>query len=359
MSQHSNRKDEHLALARALYRGVTNDFDNVKFVHPGISSVNVNCVDLSTGFLDIHFETPFFINAMTGGSEKTGLINEKLGKIAEKTGMMVATGSVAAAVKNPSLVSSYRVIREVNPKGIILANIGADKNLEVALKAIEVVNADGLQIHLNTAQELIMPEGERDFSFWESNIREMIENIDLPIIVKEVGCGFSQKTLERLISIGVKAVDISGRGGTNFIEIENSRDKEHDHSYLEDWGQSTVESLLESVLVQKKADILASGGIRNALDVVKALRLGAKSVGLAGIILQKLTTEGVEKTVDWIKNLENEIRVIFALLDVENIVELQEKTSLIFSTELVNYASQRRIDIDRFTLSKIHRAKNA
>jgi len=341
-----NRKDEHIQLATSFHKEERNGFDELRFIHQGLSSVDVNHVNLSTGFLGMKFSRPFYINAMTGGSDKALEINGKLGQVAKKANILIASGSVSAALKDSTQIPSFRIIRENNPTGKIFANIGADKTYRDAIGAIGIVQADGLQIHINTAQELIMPEGGREFSFWEENIKEIAQKIDLPILVKEVGFGMSRQTMEKLVSCGIKAIDVSGRGGTNFIRIEDARNNKHDYSYMSDWGQTTVESLLEAS--ELEIDILASGGVRNALDIVKALFLGAKSVGLSGAVLHRVQEVGVDETAAWLVRLEEEVRSIFTLLGVRTIEELQEKAQVIFSSELMNYAKQRNINLKKY-----------
>ncbi|MDR2833870.1 MAG: type 2 isopentenyl-diphosphate Delta-isomerase [Streptococcaceae bacterium] len=342
-----NRKDEHLQLANQFYQTNTNDFDKIRFIHQSLSNADVNHVNLTTEFLGIHFSKPFYINAMTGGSTRAKEINEMLAQVAKKANVLIASGSVSAALKDSNQIPSFRVLRENNPNGKIFANIGADRNYKDAIGAIQIVKADGLQVHLNTAQELVMPEGGRQFSSWEQNIKEIVEKIDLPVIVKEVGFGMSKEVIQKLLDLNVKAIDISGRGGTNFAKIENARNPQIDYSYMNAWGQSSVESLLEAS--EFEVDVLASGGVRNALDIVKALFLGAKSVGISGAVLHKLTNDGVDETIQWMKNLEDELRSIFTLLNVRTIDELQTKAKVVFSPDLVSYAQQRKIDLTKYS----------
>ena len=220
----NNRKDEHVELAKKMYEDNSkSDFDNLKFVYNSLSQISLADVDLKTMVANLEMDYPFFINAMTGGSEKTKLINEQLAYIAKETNIAMASGSLSAALKDEGGKDSFKVIRDINKEGLIFANIGAEYSKAKANKTIDILDADALQIHLNVIQELIMPEGDRDFSNWLNNIEEIIKEVSIPVIVKEVGFGMSRETIKQLVDVGVKSVDISGFGGTNFASIENSR----------------------------------------------------------------------------------------------------------------------------------------
>jgi isopentenyl-diphosphate delta-isomerase len=323
-----NRKDEHFAWALKMFENRENDFDLVRFVHQSVPESDINQINISTQFLGENYSRPFYINAMTGGSKKTATFNRRLAEVAARTGLLMATGSVSAGLNDQELVPTFSVVRETNPSGKIFANVGANRNLEDAKRAIEMFHADGLQIHVNAPQEIAMPEGDREFARWADNIHEIVTNLNVPVIVKEVGFGMSYETIQKLMELGVRAVDVGGTGGTNFIAIENARAKhlhKADFSYAEDWGQSAVISLIESEPFQDKMDVLASGGVRNALDIVKALSLGAKSVGMAGLIQHEMQTVDVEGTIEFIHNLERDIRYIMAMLGARTIEDLQKK----------------------------------
>ncbi len=138
---------------------------------------------------------------------------------------MMATGSVSAALKDSTVADSYSVVREVNPDGLILGNMGAGRKSEDAKKIVDLLQADGMQIHVNVPQELVMPEGDRDFHEWPHNIQQTVQQLDIPVIIKEVGFGMNRETIQQFQTLGVKAVDVSGRGGTSFSQIENARRK--------------------------------------------------------------------------------------------------------------------------------------
>lgn len=260
---------------------------------------------------------------------------------------MIATGSVSAALKDSSLADSYTVMREEYPEGKILANIGAGTSVEKAQEAIQLFHADALQIHLNAPQELVMPEGDRDFSNWLELIQEIQQTIAVPLIVKEVGFGMTRETIEQLAQIGVKTIDVSGRGGTSFTQIENARREKRELTYLADWGQSTVTSLLEAHEANATVDILASGGIRSAYDIFKALCLGAQAVGTSGTVLTHLMNHGVEETILLIKQWQEELRLLYTLVGARTTNELKYQ-SLIFSGAVKDWCEAREISLVKY-----------
>lgn len=219
------------------------------------------------------------------------------------------------------MADSYTVVRGVNPNGLILGNMGAGRTSDDAKRIVDLLQADGMQIHLNVPQELVMPEGDRDFHEWPENIQTTIQQLPVPVIIKEVGFGMSKETIQQLQSLGVKAVDVSGRGGTSFSQIENARRKKRELNYLDDWGQSTVISLLEAQEVDELT-LLASGGIRDAYDIFKALCLGAKAVGISATILDHLLSNGIDATVEMIEDWKTQLRRLYLMTDKATTADL-------------------------------------
>lgn len=281
----SKRKDEHVALA--LSQNVyESDFDSIRILHHSLPNINLRDIDPSINFLGKPVNYPIYINAMTGGSDKTEALNRKLARIARVFSLPMAVGSQHAALDDNKLESSYRVVREENPDGFIIGNVGANASVEDAQRAIAMIDADALGIHINVAQEIAMDEGDRDFSHWIDNIAAIVAAVDVPVIVKEVGFGMSEQTVAKLYACGVRHIDLSGRGGTNFVWIENERSQRKRYDYLSDWGITTVDSLIMTRAYQDTCDIFASGGIQNPLHVLKCLILGADAVGISGYFLK-------------------------------------------------------------------------
>lgn len=342
------RKNEHVQLALlSEFAASHSDFDQLYFVHQSLPNIGIKDVSLRVAVPNLVLKSPLYINAMTGGSERTGNINAELAKIARATGMAMAVGSQHAGLHNESIVYTYQIARKNNPKGTIFANVGADIPLELALKAVEMLEANALQIHLNAPQELIMPEGERDFTGWLHQIERIIHHVEIPVIIKEVGFGMSTKTLRLLNEIGVQYVDVSGRGGTNFIGIENRRREKQEYDYLKEWGQTTPISLLEAQEYMNRMTIFASGGIRNPLDVVKCLSLGAKAVGIASPILHVLQKEGIDHTIEEINRWHQQIKTICTMLGARTIEQLCT-CSLVITKEVREWCEIRGIDVRTF-----------
>lgn len=348
-----NRKDEHLDLAHKFYKeSKVSDFDNIRFVYNSLAEMSISEVNISTNVAGLHMESPFFINAMTGGSKNTKVVNEKLAKVAKETGIAMASGSLSAALKDETVKDSFTIIREINDKGLIFANIGAEYSVDKAKKAISILNADALQIHLNVIQEMIMPEGDRDFSNWLKNIEAIVKAVDVPVIVKEVGFGMSRETIQQLVDIGVESIDVSGLGGTNFASIENYRREKAEYTYLEGFGQSTVVSLLEAQSYMNKTNIIASGGVKNPLDIIKALALGAKAVGLSATILTMVLDEGVDETIEILNSWKHELKVIMTILGKKTIDQLQD-TDVIITNDVKEWCIAREINYKQFSKRSI------
>ena len=346
MDIQTNRKNEHVSLSENFYKDGHSSFKDVHFMHHSFPGIDVSDVDLSTKLGDLYFSVPFFINAMSGGSDWTGKLNQKLAIVARETGLAIATGSISAGLKQPEFASSYRIMREENPNGLIFANLGAGHGSENAKKAIDMIQADALQIHVNAPQEVIMPEGDREFTNWIENIEDILANIDVPLIVKEVGFGMSRETVKLLQDIGVKYIDISGKGGTNFAQIENFRRREHKLNDMESWGQSTPISLLEAMEVKSGSDIISSGGIRTAQDVLKSLALGASLVGVSSQFMH-MVLKDVDETIEMVEQWKLEIQRSMTLLGAKSIQDLT-RTDVIIRGEIAEWAELRRIDLQKY-----------
>ncbi|MFM1602772.1 type 2 isopentenyl-diphosphate Delta-isomerase [Helcococcus ovis] len=347
-----NRKDEHLNLALDFHKEEKqSDFDNIDFIHNVFSEINMDSVDLKTNIAGYDLSHPFHINGMTGGSELTKKFNQKLAILARETNTLMGLGSLSIALRDESTQDSFKIARKENPNGIIFANLGADKTLEDAKKACEIIDADGIQIHVNVCQEIVMPEGERQFSGWLDNISKIVDGLGLPVLIKEVGFGMSKSAIKSLKEIGVTTIDVSGKGGTNFAKIENSRRINDKYNFLENYGNSTVVSLLEAQEYVNNTDIIASGGIRNSMDIVKSLSLGAKSVAMAGRFLSLVNELEMEAAIEEVNNWKHQIKSIMTLLGAKNISELQN-TDIILINNVREWAELRNIDVKKLANRK-------
>lgn len=330
-----NRKNEHIKYA-LKYQSPYNSFDDMELIHHSLPDYDLSEIDLHTHFAGRDFEFPFYINAMTGGSERGRAVNQKLAQIAQATGLVMVTGSYSAALKNPH-DDSYPS-KEEFPELLLAANIGIDKPYELGLQTIHEMQPILLQVHVNLMQELLMPEGEREFRQWKENLADYATKMPVPVILKEVGFGMDLKTIEMAHKLGIKTVDISGRGGTSFAYIENQRG--HNRSYLDEWGQSTVQTLLNAQPMIDKIEILASGGVRHPLDIVKCLVLGAKAVGLSRAILELVEKYSVEEVITIINGWKDDLHLIMCALNCKTIAELRQVDYLLYGK--LNEANQKR-----------------
>lgn len=331
MNKRKIRKKEHIKYSMLLEKKIKrNIFDDITILHNCLSEVNLDDVDLSSNLQSIKLTSPIIINAMTGGMKEGENVNRELSKIAKKLGLAMAVGSQTIALENPNSIRSFKIVREINPDGIIFANLGADATVEKAIKAVDMINADALQIHLNVPQEVMMKEGRRNFTGIINNITEIIRNLKVPIIVKEVGFGIAREEALTLTERGVKIIDVGGTGGTNFIAIENMRNKSQAFEHFRDWGIPTPISLIETVTaVGNKTDVISSGGLKDGLDAAKSLALGAKATAFAAPFLYILLKEGSLSLEKHILQIEKEIKFIMAMAGVRNINELKQRPVII------------------------------
>ncbi|MGI6735215.1 MAG: type 2 isopentenyl-diphosphate Delta-isomerase [Bacilli bacterium] len=314
----NNRKDDHIMFAKAV-DVCENDFDYIRFVHHSIPSLSLKDVDLSTTFLGHKFKYPFYINAMTGGNKKGNEINIKLAALALHFGLPFFVGSQSLAFKNKDAKTSFEKLRTNFPDLFIVANINPNFTPEMAVAAVKMLDANALAIHVNSVHELVMEEGDRDFTKWEANIRNILKAVKVPVLIKEVGYGMSEPTLLLLRDIGVKYIDVSGKGGTDFSLIELQRQDKTTSSLL-DFGISTIESLLLA-RNYPNFEVLASGGINSAGSIVKSLALGAKAAGMAKYFLD-LCDFPLQTMIKKVDELIIDLQKIFVLLNVKRVSEL-------------------------------------
>lgn len=349
MSTRQSRKLEHIAYSLKLSDGPgTTGLEDLVLVHNCLPELDLADIDLRTSVAGLAFPCPVYLNALTGGARDVTEINRQLARAARACAIPMAVGSQAAALEDAAVRESFRVVRDEYPEGILLANIGGGATVPEACAAVEMIKADALQIHLNVAQELAMREGDRTFRGYAENIGTIAAQAGVPVLAKEVGFGMAGEQATQLLQLGVAAIDVGGSGGTNFACIETARITDTTPSFLGFWGIPTAVSLIEVVTaVAGKTDVLASGGLRSALDLAKALSLGAKAVGIAAPCLQLLQHRGLEALIAYLTNLKFELRCIMLLTGAASVAELQRKPLIIRgSTE--QWLKKRGIDTSCF-----------
>ncbi len=315
-----SRKDDHILLALKQKRNFNNGLDAIKLPYHALKTVDYNNVDISSCFLDCKINAPILINAMSGGSCLAYEINKKLAQLANYFKIPMVTGSMNILLKDKSYIDSFKVIREYNPDGIVIMNINANTSIEEVALLKKIIAVDAIEIHLNPIQELMMAEGDRCFENRLFNIKN-IADLD-NVIIKDVGFGMSYETANLLYDLGIKYIDISGKGGTDFAWIEQQRHNNMPDLIFNDFGYSTYQSLMNVQKIKDDIIIIASGGINNSVDIVKSLVLGAKIVGMSYYFLDLVWNKSLEEAIFEFEKLLVDFKKIMSLLGVRTIEEL-------------------------------------
>lgn len=304
-------------------------------------------IDLGGEFLGKYLSWPIMINAMTGGTDEAKKINRELAALAKKYGLAMAVGSQTVAMEDRLLADSFSIARETNPNGLLVANVSANCPADKALQAVEMITADGLQLHFNLPQELAMREGDRDFTGLLDNVSEILACCPVPVIAKEVGFGLSRESVAKIHARGISIFDCGGKGGTNFMAIEDQRGGMLDAAFY-DWGISTAASLAEIVDLKLPIKIVASGGIRSAIDSAKAIALGADLIGISGLFLKILLKEGFDELERQTERFLYQLKAVFLMTGAANCSEIQKKPLLIFD-KTAQWLTMRNIDPFRWS----------
>ena len=338
---HQQRKSDHIRInlqENVDFKHVSTGFERYRFVHCALPDLNLEDTDTSTTLLSKHLAAPLLISSMTGGTPEARTINQQLAEAAQAAGVGMGLGSQRAAIEDPTLADTYRV-RHIAPDILLLANLGAVQlnygyGPDECRRAVEMVEADALILHLNPLQEALQPEGDTHFAGLLSKIEAVRRVLEVPVIVKEVGCGLSEQVAHQLADAGVAALDIAGAGGSSWSQVEMHR-ATTDHqrqvaAAFADWGVPTAESLL---MVRRSAPglpIIASGGIRDGVQMAKAIALGATACGIAGPFL-RAASESTTAVADLIATLVTQLRVAMFAIGAADIPALQ-RASIIPTT---------------------------
>jgi isopentenyl-diphosphate Delta-isomerase len=332
----SSRKLDHLRIcAEKQVESGDAGFADVRFVHNALPECDMGGIDLHARFLNYSFSSPLFISAMTGGHPGTKETNARLARAAERYGMGMGVGSQRAALENPALSDTFSVVRDEAPHAFLVGNLGAvqlrDHGIEWADRAVEMIGADALAIHLNFLQEAIQPEGDHNATGCFAAIAELCKDFKTPVIVKETGCGISAATARQLWGAGVSAIDIGGWGGTSWAAVESVRADESARSTdpglrtlgqdFACWGIPTVVSLAEVLATGNP--VIASGGIRRGMDIAKGLAFGADLCGMA-LPLLKPAMESDEMLTRTIDAIHRELIVTMFLTGSATVTDLRK-----------------------------------
>jgi isopentenyl-diphosphate Delta-isomerase len=329
------RKADHIEVClkeNVKSRNVTTGFEDVHLVHKALPELEREKVDVSTTVFGYKFSAPIFIGAMTGGTAKATKINAALAEAVEELKLGMGVGSQRIAIDNPKGEQSFSIVREKAPTAFILANIGGPQlvskyGLKEAKRAVEMVKADALAIHLNALQEAVQPEGDTNYSNLLQKICKLAQELDVPVVVKETGSGIAAEEAVMLEAAGVAGIDVAGAGGTSWAAVEYYRAKARQDGSGQrlgetfwDWGIPTAASLVETVK-SVRLPVIASGGIRNGIDVTKALALGA-SLASATYPFLGPATKGSEDVKKALRYLIGEVRNAMFLVGANSVQKL-------------------------------------
>jgi len=325
----SSRKADHIDLCtdgNVGFRAKTNLFDAVEFVHDALPEIAVADVDLQVEFAGKTLNAPVIMAAMTGGVDRADAINRDLATVAEELGIGFAFGSQRPLLTN-NIMDGYRV-RDVAPSALVLGNIGIvqarDASTQALAEMVDQSGADALCVHLNPAMEVVQPEGDDDFSGGLDTLERLVNDLHVPVIVKETGCGLSRSVGERIRSLGVQWVDTSGSGGTSWVAVEAQRAEDRRQELGDtfwDWGIPTASSVAQ--LSGLGLGICATGGVSNGLMIAKAIALGATCGGIARPFLQAHARGGIDAVRSLAQRVIDEVRIAALLTGSKNMKELQ------------------------------------
>lgn len=323
MNDIENRKTEHLEinLKKDVSSSRSNGFEKYAFIHEALPEISLLDVKTETKFLNKTLKIPLIISSMTGGTPKGELINLRLAEAANETGIAMGVGSQRADIEK-SDGGKYSKIREVAPTIPLYANLGAIQlnygfSVYDCQKAVDMISADALILHLNPLQEALQPEGQTNFKGLAKKIETVCKTLKIPVIVKEVGWGISGKTSKQLLELGVSAIDVAGAGGTSWSEVEKFRATD-DRRYrlaglFKDWGIPTAEAVVQVRKSLPGIPLIASGGITTGIDMAKAIVLGANIAGIARPFLIS-ANESTEAVISKILEIKTELQTtMFAI----------------------------------------------
>lgn len=356
----ANRKEDHLRICLEKdveAKKITAGFEDVFLIHKALPEINLEDIRTETVFLNHKFSAPIIVEGMTGGTEKSVTINAAIAQAVEELGLGMGVGSQRAALEDPSLERTYKIVREKAPKAFLVSNIGGpqllmEDSISKIKRAVEMIEADALAIHLNPLQEVVQPEGEKFYAGIIDRIRRVTERLDVPIIVKETGGGISAEVAGMLEDAGVACIDVAGAGGTSWAAVEYYRAVEQGIAFsrdlglmLWDWGIPTVISLIE-VTRSTSLPVIASGGVRSSLDIAKSIALGASLAGIARPVLLS-ASRGYEDVKRMLSSLIAQLRSVMFLVGADSIERLR-KAPLVILGRTAEWLRARGFNPDEY-----------
>ncbi len=328
-----NRKADHIRinLEEDVASGITTGLEHYRFVHQALPELDLTRVDTSIVLWGKRLNAPLIISSMTGGMARAQEINLTLARAAQARGIAMGVGSQRAALEQPALADTFRV-RSVAPNVLLFANLGAVQlnygyGVDECRRAVDMIEADALILHFNALQEALQPEGNANFAGLLRKVETVCRRLTVPVVAKEVGWGISEQAARQLRQAGIAAIDVAGAGGTSWSQVEMHRAQNPLQARVaaafRDWGISTAESLQVVRRAVPDLPLIASGGLRDGLDVAKCIALGASACGMANPFLKAANTSQ-EAVEDVVTELATMLRVAMFAAGAGSISALQE-----------------------------------
>ncbi len=313
------RKADHIRinLEENVRSALTSGLERYRFVHEALPELDLDAVDTSLTLFGKRLAAPILVSSMTGGTAEAGEINRRLAEAAQESGVAMGVGSQRAALEHPELTETFAVARKAAPGILLFANLGAVQlnygySLDHCRRAVDMIEADALILHLNPLQEAVQAGGDTNFAGLAKKIEEISKKLEVPVIVKEVGWGISERTARLLAECGVAVIDVAGAGGTSWSQVEMHRAPDEFTRQLAaafvGWGIPTADSILNVKKAAPGMTVFASGGLQDGLDIAKCIALGATLGGMASQFL-KAAALSTEKAVEMMKLTKRQIEV--------------------------------------------------
>jgi isopentenyl-diphosphate delta-isomerase len=328
------RKADHIRInldKDVQFPRLTTGLEHYRFMHQALPELNLEDVDASVNLFGKTLSAPILISSMTGGTDIAYRLNQHLAQAAQMHGIAMGVGSQRAAIEDPTLAYSLKV-RNVAPDILLFANVGAVQlnygyGIGQCQRAVDMIEADALILHFNVLQEAVQPEGDTRFAGLLNKVETICKNLPVPVIAKEVGWGFSEKNARDLANAGISAIDVAGSGGTSWSEVEYHRAPTSFHARVAasfaDWGIPTADAIQYVAAGAPGVKIIASGGLRDGIDIAKCIALGATLGGLAGPFL-KAADQSIEAVDQLIRELSAQIRIAMLCSGAPNLAALQQ-----------------------------------
>jgi isopentenyl-diphosphate delta-isomerase len=332
LTQTQKRKKEHLEICldtQAVTGPLGTGLDRYRFVHNALPDLDLDEIDLGIRFLGKRLNAPVLISSMTGGFDLARKINRNLAAGAQRLGVAMGVGSQRVALEEPSVAASFQV-RDIAPDVLLFGNLGAVQlnygyTIEHCRRAVEMIGADGLILHLNVLQEAAQPEGNRNFKGLTAKIADICRQAEFPVLAKEIGSGISAEVATRLRDAGVRAIDVAGRGGTSWYTVEAQRVSKGEgaKSTFSAWGIPTDDALIQVRRAVPELPLIASGGIRSGLDIAKCLALGADIAALGQPLLASALVSS-DKVVEFLAGIIHEIKIAMLCAGARDLAALKK-----------------------------------